>query len=60
MNDWGNEKGVSEKKGSRKQQRVAKKQSREEQKRREKLNRINKAEDIWVNGLGKKKKRQTQ
>lgn len=56
MYDWGNEKDLSEQKRSRKQQRIATKQSREEHKRREKISRINMAEDILVNGLGKKKK----
>lgn len=56
MHDWGNEKGVSEKKRSGKQQSIAIKQSREEHKRKEKISRINMAEEVLVNRPGKKKK----
>lgn len=57
MHDWGNEKDVSEKKRSGKQQSIAIKQSREEHKRKEKISRINMAEEVLVNRLGGKKEK---
>lgn len=61
MYDWGNERGVSEKK--KEQWKTAEdyyKAKQRTQEEGEKISRINMAEDILANGLGGKKEKQTQ